>query len=165
MRRLAGVHQFSADAELAGDRAARYAEDRGRRLADGMVSTFRDRFSPRVQEAKRRLEAGDARDQVEADLKKAAEEIYSEQARGGGVTETTDANSAGEMEWKEIYEHETGVALIAVWHAEPDACEICLPLNGQPEEEWIEDFPYGPAAHPRCRCWLTFEPAEAIAET
>jgi len=164
MRRIATEQHFMTNAEVAGRRAAEYAEARSRRLADGMVRTFQDRFRGHVQEAKRRLDGGATMAEVEADLKRAAEEIAAEQARNGGVTETTDANSAGEMDWKDIYEGETGVALVAVWNAEPDACEVCLPLDGQPEEVWREEFPRGPTAHPRCRCWLTFVPAEEFAE-
>ena len=34
-------------------------------------------------------------------------------------------------------------------------CEhICAPLDDQPEGVWRADYPYGPPAHPRCRCGL-----------
>ena len=49
--------------------------------------------------------------------------------------------------------------LVSTWNTEEDerVCPICNPLDGLREEAWIREFPFGPPAHPQCRCWLTYE--------
>ena len=56
-------------------------------------------------------------------------------------------------------------ALTAIWVTERDGrvCPICRPLDGQVDVDWEDQFPNGPPAHPNCRCWLKFEPAENLA--
>lgn len=49
--------------------------------------------------------------------------------------------------------------LVPVWRIEDEsACEkICQPLNGHGELVYGRDFPGGPPAHPRCRCFLVWQ--------
>lgn len=60
-----------------------------------------------------------------------------------------------------------GDGLIATWHTREDGrvCSTCHPLNEQPESVWAGEFPSGPPAHPNCRCFLTYEPAEIESES
>ncbi len=50
-----------------------------------------------------------------------------------------------------------------VWYTKDDelVCPVCGPLHGLGKEEWGKVFPLGPPAHPRCRCWLTWELSDA----
>jgi hypothetical protein len=80
-------------------------------------------------------------------------------ARAIGVTETTRATVAGAA---------AAVALLILlgvfdkpvpyWNTAEDerVCGVCAPLDGQPESVWRRVVPAGPAAHPHCRCWLSW---------
>lgn len=144
---------FILPPSVAAERAAAFANARAATLADSITSTFQDRLHT-VTNA-----GGTA-----ADMRKAMREIREEQAKRGGITETTTANSAGELAYADEHEAETGVKLTATWNTERDGhvCEICAPLDGADDEDWRDDFPDGPPAHPSCRCWLEFEPAEVL---
>lgn len=74
------------------------------------------------------------------------------------ITETTNASSAG-INGTQRALAEAGVTMRRIWRTVGDdlTCPICGPLDGTPEEEWIERYPNGPAAHPRCRCATTLE--------
>lgn len=47
---------------------------------------------------------------------------------------------------------------IAIWQTERDSrvCKICAPLHGQDQDVWQDEFPFGPPAHPNCRCFLNY---------
>lgn len=47
-----------------------------------------------------------------------------------------------------------GVIVQSQWVTWRDdrVCPICAPLHNS--FEWAAEFPYGPPAHPNCRCWL-----------
>lgn len=60
-----------------------------------------------------------------------------------------------------------GDGLVAVWRTDverigangkPIPCPICRPLDRQRQEAWADQFPFGPPAHPNCRCYLEYEP-------
>lgn len=71
------------------------------------------------------------------------------------VNHVTDATSRGEFDARADVESRTGKRLMAYWKTEPGACKkICAPLEGQPERVWRPLFPFGPKAHPHCRCRL-----------
>jgi hypothetical protein len=44
------------------------------------------------------------------------------------------------------------------WITEQDAkvCRICRPLHRTQRPTWSVLFPYGPPAHPWCRCWIAY---------
>jgi hypothetical protein len=71
------------------------------------------------------------------------------------ITSITDALSAGLILLNAIYERENGVTVDEVWFTRLDerVCPICGPLHGKPKRVWAEQFPDGPPAHPRCRCF------------
>lgn len=79
-----------------------------------------------------------------------------ERARTIAITETTRAASVGELEEVERYEAATGLRVATVWTTEQDGrvCPICEPLDGLWRARWSREFPWGPPAHPRCRCYL-----------
>lgn len=72
------------------------------------------------------------------------------------VTEITRAYSSATNIQKKLLA-EAGIEMERIWHTGHDelVCEICAPLNGQPESVWAKDFPDGAPAHVNCRCWLT----------
>jgi len=73
------------------------------------------------------------------------------------ITETTTAISLGERDVVDRME-ELGVEIDALWITKRDerVCPVCGPLHNQPISQWENDFPVGPPAHPRCRCFLIY---------
>lgn len=73
------------------------------------------------------------------------------------ITETTTAISLGERDVVDRME-ELGVEIDALWITKRDerVCPVCGPLHNQPISQWEDDFPVGPPAHPRCRCFLIY---------
>jgi hypothetical protein len=131
-----------AESRLA-QQAAEWAARRTRELAAEVVRTTRDRIAV--------LPADDA--EAEAAL----DSIFgADRAASIAITETTRAISAGE---KAAAEWATAAILLlfdATWYTRADerVCDICGPLHGKPEAAWQAQFPGGPPAHPRCRCWV-----------
>ena len=85
------------------------------------------------------------------------------------ITETTRAISQGEGNGRLIIETNTGRVLESIWMTEVEkfgtdppigppppygVCPICLPFHKKREPAWHNEFPTGPPAHPRCRCFL-----------
>jgi hypothetical protein len=70
------------------------------------------------------------------------------------VTETTRAAVEGERALVDALQKESGIAMVPIWQTSNDerVCPICGPKHGKP----ITDGQY-PPAHPRCRCWVTYE--------
>lgn len=75
------------------------------------------------------------------------------------VTETTKASSKAERAAAEDFERATGTRILAYWYTADDdrVCPLCGPLHAKAEQVWLREFPDGPPAHPRCRCWLTWK--------
>jgi len=80
------------------------------------------------------------------------------------ITEVTRASTMGEAAAVNLLA-EQGVVMEAIWHTSNDeiVCFLCGPANGKGEDEtnredpyngqtWKDFYPYGPPAHPRCRC-------------
>jgi hypothetical protein len=73
------------------------------------------------------------------------------------ATETTGAYSAATIEFRNWLKEHHGVDLEGRWLTAEDervCVHICLPLDGQPERVWSQQFPGGPPAHNRCRCTI-----------
>lgn len=100
-----------------------------------------------------------------------------ERAESLSVTEITRARVAGEREVLAELERQGRIALAGsglaaaalgtvttYWRTEKDAkvCPICRPLDGTDQFRWEQDFPFGPPAHPRCRCELDYQLEGAI---
>lgn len=69
------------------------------------------------------------------------------------ITETTRAASQATVEYQK-YLAERGIMMERVWSTDADGlvCLTCKPLNGKTEDVWIDRYPLGAPAHPRCRC-------------
>jgi hypothetical protein len=149
--------RFRPDSQTAGELAGSYASSRAAELARGMADTVRSQITTAVNNA---ANAGMTPTQTVAAARARVREIAEVQSEAAATTETTAANSAGEFEYKQHYEAKTGIALLTTWESEGDdrVCKICRPLNRTPESVWSRQFPSGPPAHPRCRCYLTFKP-------
>lgn len=82
-----------------------------------------------------------------------------ERAESIAVTETTGANTRGELDTVRDYERMLGRQVRVVWRTKRDerVCPKCGPLNGLPEEQWPPEAFNGPPLHPRCRCTTTIE--------
>lgn len=153
--RMAEAFDMAWDAARAAKEAAAWAEQRATELA----TDFAKRIYEQISEALQRFREQENSDAAAAGLGVMLATIFSEErAEGIAVTETTGAVSEGEIAEARRMERELGVKIVAEWVTERDArvCPICTPLDGQPEEDWREQFPSGPPAHPRCRCYLTW---------
>jgi phage portal protein BeeE len=96
---------------------------------------------------------GMTRAQVEALLSGA---FGARRAEAIAVTEITRAASAATT----VYQQQlaaAGLTFERVWRtvSESSVCPICEPLDGKGENEWAEQHPAGPPAHPKCRCATT----------
>ncbi len=71
------------------------------------------------------------------------------------VTEVTRAITEGELAIIRDLERQ-GIRMLARWQTQEDerVCPICSPRNEQLQGEGWYDTP---PAHPRCRCWITYE--------
>jgi len=156
MAEMSHTFGHKPDAETAGERAADYASRRAADLAGDMTGTLRDQVTTATDRAAEMLESGYTSRQALGEVNRRIREIAQNQANAAGVTETTSANSAGEVEYKRQYEAETGISLLATWRTERDGkvCQVCRGLEGATEEEFGDDFPEGPPAHHGCRCYL-----------
>jgi hypothetical protein len=68
------------------------------------------------------------------------------------ATEVTRAYTAGVLVYQWLLGH-AGVPTVRIWDTAADervCTQICLPMDGQPEREWVPKS--GPPAHPNCRC-------------
>jgi len=76
------------------------------------------------------------------------------------VTETTRAAVEGERAFVEELQKESNIRMIPIWQTANDeiVCLICGPKHGKE----ITDGNY-PPAHPRCRCWVTYDLPRAAA--
>ena len=79
------------------------------------------------------------------------------------VTETTTAYYEGGRASIEKA-RQSGVEVVEVWNTNNDGlvCEICGPRHrtaryGGPQGEYKYGWEDPPPAHPRCRCWVTYE--------
>jgi len=68
------------------------------------------------------------------------------------VTETTRAFEEGTREVQRELAR-MGIRRVREWHTAMDerVCELCGPLNGLTEDEWVDTD--GPPRHPNCRCF------------
>lgn len=156
--------------------AERFATRRARSTAADMVSTFRDRVATatgvaterldrRVAEARREervLEPEDFED-IADELSDTVDEAIVNQAKAAGRTETTVANTRGEMVYRDAAK-KTGRLIMARWTNSPtsNVCPVCRGLNDLWEDEWPEEFRDGPGSdvHPNCNCFLVWEERE-----
>ncbi|HUW12872.1 MAG TPA: ADP-ribosyltransferase [Anaerolineae bacterium] len=75
-------------------------------------------------------------------------------AQAIAVTETTRAYAQGNRLVQDSLRR-AGLEMTRYWNTSgSDVCDLCIPLDDKPEDEWGEHS-NGPPAHPRCRCWTT----------
>lgn len=156
---------FEANREERGRTARDFANNRGRVLASGYIENTRER----IIRASRESDAELAPDDVIKDLSrdKIPDILTDSRAENTAVTETTTTISAGQRFGAREFENEyPGLTLLEIWVTERDSrvCPICSPLEGTNGDEWGQQFPDGPPAHPNCRCELKFEIASVPEE-
>ena len=103
-------------------------------------------------------------DQIRAEtLREFAHKIFSStRTETIAATETTRAISMGEAAARHILATQFGVELMPIWVTEKDdrVCPICRPNHRKEAPAWEAEFPTGPPAHPRCRCYLDYRVIE-----
>ena len=75
------------------------------------------------------------------------------------VTETTRSVSHAEHFAAATFQTPGERLLKPIWHTEEDGdvCEICEDLDGEGQDVYGQQSPFGPPAHDHCRCWLDWE--------
>ncbi len=167
--------------------AAQWATKYARVLAGELTSNLQQATSEAVARA-HELAGDDVDQELRKHLAALLLLVFSEsRALTVGITETTRLISAGEA-WAAgsvrrtdagrmvVVDHEGrptgeelppgeqlvgGRTLVAFWITERDGkvCPVCSELHGHRAEVWQSQFPSGPPAHPRCRCYLVWRVA------
>lgn len=152
---LAAV-KITLDWTLANGDAANWARQYAGELITGVSVTLKRRVGAEVAAW---VEAAETL----PDLVRRIEAVIGDPQRAELIasTEATTAYAQGNRAaWRQV-EQDLGATVVQVWNtaADDSVCGICGPLN-QTRARLDEEFAPGiahPAAHPRCRCWLTEE--------
>lgn len=120
-------------------------------LVQGLVDTTRDVVARAIEQYL--ATPGMTEGELEALLGSAFGEV---RARMIAITEVTRAYSMATNWYREMLAR-MGIRMTRRWNTANDerVCPVCGPLHRQTEHVWGEDFPDGPPAHVRCRCWET----------
>jgi hypothetical protein len=157
-RALALAAEIGPDLDEAAAAAlgAQYARERVALRVAGISETTRKVVQKTVDLY--RQTPGMTRGQLEAVLRQG---FSQRRAESIAITETTNADSAATV-YTQGWLRERGLVFVRVWRTSGDEkeCSICSPLNGTTEEAWKDRYPDGPAAHTRCRCFITLQPVE-----
>ncbi|MEE9472360.1 MAG: hypothetical protein V3V82_00065 [Acidimicrobiia bacterium] len=158
---LREAHQHAAEqvAKIAGHtvppgdvsrEAAEWADRASREVGASMAATSRDRA------AEAESQSLDAMSPAAAFTTLMAAQFARTRAVNVSMTEITRAVSAGETSFLVRFDLETSSTTKSFWITELDArvCPICSPLHNVSETVYGREFPSGPPAHPRCRCFL-----------
>jgi hypothetical protein len=129
------------------------------------TDTLRDRLRRRIED-QRTSGRGAVGELTDQGIEDALEDVFTPQRRETIATDaTTQGFSVGQRGAAERIGRDGAradagqrVSIELYWETERDdrVCSRCSPLQGQPESVWGQVFPDGPgpAAHPRCRCYL-----------
>jgi hypothetical protein len=150
---LTGLDSLLADAALAAAGDLLATQPVGVEWA-GVVGDLAQWGTDRALFITRQMEATTQRNLGRAaDVDAVAQMFGPSRAATVGVTETTEAISAGEKALVVAWKHE-GFEMTGFWHTEPGACRICRPRDGQRVNWATVGYP---PAHLKCRCvvrWL-----------
>ena len=123
-------------------------------LENMLSDLFGKRYDHLNEVIPRFYEEGWNLDQLTEELERWYDPIRAEMI---AITETTRAAVEGERWAVRLLEERWGILMIPSWQTANDefVCPICGPKHDKP----IRDGEY-PPAHPRCRCWVTYEMQE-----
>jgi hypothetical protein len=128
----------------------------------GAVDAFRQRNFEKFMQAG--MSEAKAREKAEAKAERYAEKLTRNRSATIARTEIMGASNEGRYQgWQAGVE--SGYidnASVKEWIAEPDACEICAPMDGT-TVPWNDSFESGdemPPAHPNCRCTAAILPPD-----
>lgn len=143
---LARINDTNLDRFKIDVKSVRWANKYSSKLAREVSRSIRDD-----------LRRADSIDDPEEYRQRVADIFGRTRAEKIGVTETTTGISVGERSVLDEIERQTGKALLAYWQTEASGvCKICRGLRNKSESVWRRKFPFGPPAHPWCRCWLYY---------
>lgn len=132
------------------------AQALGRDVARDYVDAIRGRLTDKIDSRIGELNAAGA-EAARAVIKQEIDDVIDvPQAESSTITNTTRGVSTAQGSAFDDVGRATGQAIDQKWVTEKDArvCPTCSPLEGRPSIDWVEKFPSGPPAHPRCRCRL-----------
>lgn len=143
--------------EAARTEAKNWAQSRAAELASQFVERTREWIAEIIAKAKAGAET--AAVAAVAAVAGMATVFSPGRASSLGVTETTEAASAGEMNAARQIERDYRVKVVAYWEVDESSnvCPICSRCHGQPQEFWERVYPNGPPGHPHCACSLRFQ--------
>lgn len=144
-------------------RSREWSDGFSRKLAAQVVET-----SQRMTGEIWQLAHGD-REKIEQGLQL----VYLSEARLNTIaaTEVTRAVSMSEHTAIFFFRHDERPRLVAIWRTQEDAfgipdedvCEFCAPFDRHGRELWGARYPFGPPAHPACRCFMAWIEAAEFA--
>lgn len=143
--------------EAARANAKAWAQQRAAELAQEFVERTQAMVAELIAKARTAGESGAV---IAAAVATGIASVFSPgRASTVGVTQTTEAASAGEMNAARQIERDYQVQVIAYWVVDEtsNVCPICNRLHGRPQEFWEKYFPNGPPGHPNCACSLRFQ--------
>jgi len=149
--RLAAEVGVQFDPAIINQAAVEWARRYGFNLVTGLTDTTRQAVSQAVEQFV--ATPGMTREALEELLSPTFGPVRAEMI---AVTEVTRAYSAATSQYQ-VMLSESGIEMVRYWQTRNDEivrrCPICWPLHNQPESKWRAQFPDGPPAHTRCRCW------------
>jgi HK97 family phage portal protein len=146
-------NQFAYPMDDYGDRTLDWLNEYTPALNRELDSTSRSILSKVIEQY--RITEGMTIKDVEAALRPA---VGRARASAIAITEVTRAASHATIEYQ-TYLGQRGIRMERIWNTDADelVCPVCVPLNNQGEDEWLQEFPLGPPAHVRCRCDTTLK--------
>lgn len=120
------------------------ADKRANDLADDLIAVSKKRWA--------KMKKPRTPDDIKAWRR---ENFGNDRAKNIAITETTIANTAGEMiAWKAL--KKSGNDLEGYWVTEQNPCAFCAEMKGQPAAVWKRTYPAGPPSpHPGCVLGIT----------
>lgn len=156
--RLVATLPIGVDWGLVNSRASNWAARYGGELIKGITETTRRAVQDAISAF---FDTGMTRADLEARLSRIFSPVRAEMI---AITEVTRASAEGETQIAAELA-KAGILMEAVWNTRNDelVCPICGPLNQERATEYAgERTPYWaggytPPAHPRCRCFVSWE--------
>lgn len=150
--RLEGLEaelQLDVDDGAAAAEISSWANAQANERADQLTGTTRDV----VERARASFVAGMTAEEIEQLLRGAFGDPRYEAI---AISETTTGLSNGARVYQALLAA-MGIISLRTWITQRDerVCPICGPLHEKKVSVWGDQFPFGPPAHPRCRCYET----------
>lgn len=143
-------HKWTGDAMVS--RGRQWSQARAVEVAQGFVDTSRAMVDTATA-------AWGEREQppTQAEIDDRVESVFGP-TRTEGIAITEVSNAVTDASETAMAEQDlTGEGDIWWTMQDKGVCDHCEPLHETPRSVWSRSDPRGPPAHPRCRCWISYE--------